>query len=376
MSELVNYLERNKQSIIKVLQEVVELESPSKDKQSVDKLVNYLVQLNSAPDVKTEILPQQEVGDCLRIEWGSGKDQILILCHIDTVWPVGEIKKRPVRIEDNKMYGPGIYDMKGGTVQAFFALRAIRELGIKTDNKIVFLCNTDEEIGSEHSRAYIEKEAQRSKCVLVPEPTVGPDGAVKMWRKGWAKYDLAITGKPAHAGTDHEKGINAVHELAHQILKLEAMTDYKVGTTVNVGVAKGGYLRNVVPEFASAEIDVRMKVKEEALKIEKEILGLIPVLKGTVLNVSGKINRPPLEPTQANQALYAQAQALAREIGFELKASGVGGVSDGNITSDLGIPTLDGIGAVGDGAHALHEHVDIDTLVPRTALMAKLLSTF
>lgn len=372
--ELNNYLERNKPELIKVLQEVVELESPSNDKQAVDKLVNYLAQMNSCPDIKTEIIPQQEVGNCLRIEWGSGSEQILLLCHLDTVWPLGELARRPVKIEDGKMYGPGVYDMKGGTIQAFFALRALRELGIKTDKRIVFFCNSDEETGSKYSRVQIEAEALRSKWVLVPEPTTGPEGAVKVWRKGAANYHLSITGRAAHAGTDHEKGANALHELAHQILKLEGMTDYGVGTTVNVGVAQGGSVSNVVPEFAAAEVDVRVKVMDEAHRIEKEILALTPVLKGTSIKVSGKLNRPPMEATDGNMALYAHAKTLAKELGFELKASGVGGASDGNFTSALGIPTLDGIGAVGDGAHALHEHVDLDTIVPRTALMVKLLS--
>lgn len=373
--EITSYLERNRPEMIKVLQEVVELESPSQDKESVDKLVNYLAHMIGGPDIKTEILPQQEVGNCLRVEWGSGSEQILVLCHLDTVWPLGEVSRRPVKIADGKMYGPGVYDMKGGTIQAFFALRALRELGIKTDKRIVFLCNTDEEIGSQHSRAIIEAEALRSKCVLVPEPTVGPEGAVKIWRKGVANYNLTVTGRAAHAGTDHEKGANALHELAHQILKLEAMTDYKLGTTVNVGVAQGGSVSNVVPELATAEIDVRVKVMEEAHRIHKEILALTPALEGTSIRISGKINRPPLEETPANLALYAHASTLAKELGFELRASGVGGASDGNYTSSLGIPTLDGIGAVGDGAHALHEHVELDTLVPRAALMARLLST-
>lgn len=373
--DLISYLEGRRQDIIDVLRTVVELESPSLDKAATDKLVGYLAALFRDGGAKVELIEQEQVGDFIRAEWGQGTEQILVLCHIDTVWAAGELLRRPFEIKQGRAYGPGIFDMKGGVVQTYFALQALRELSIPLGHRVVVFCNTDEEIGSGHSRPHFESEARRSKCVLVPEPSVPPDGAIKIWRKGWGMFDLEVTGVPAHAGSDHDKGRSAVHELAQQIIKLEAMTDYELGTTVNVGVATGGTRRNVVPETASAQIDVRMMTIAEGNRIERIIQGLKPVLSGTRVRVTGAINRPPLERNERNERLYHHARELAAGLGFELKASGVGGVSDGNLVSAMRIPTLDGIGAVGDGAHSRDEWLEIDTLVPRTALMAKLLET-
>lgn len=292
---------------------------------------------------------------------------------MDTVWPIGEIERRPFKIEDGKAYGPGIFDMKGGLVQAFFALKAIREMQVKLPYKVVFLCNSDEETGSAYSRTHIEAEAQKSEYVLVPEPAAGPDGAVKATRKGWGMYDMHVTGRASHSGNDHAGGINAIEELAHQILRLQALTDYEKGTTINVGTISGGNGYNVVPDWATAKIDLRATNQQELLKAEQAIIDSHPVLNGTTVSVRGRLNRPALEATPQNVQLYLKAKVIAETLGFDLPKRDVGGASDGNFTSALGVPTLDGIGAAGYGAHAIDEHLILGTMAPRAALIAHLL---
>jgi len=373
VSKMLRYLQDRREEIIATLRRVVEMESPSTDKEAVDRLAACLAREFAAVGGDVEVVRQERYGDHLRISWGQGEDQILVLCHMDTVWPVGEIERRPFRIEDGKAYGPGVFDMKGGLVQTLFALKALRELGRLPKHRVVVLCNSDEEIGSPSSRPLIEAEARRSKYVLVAEPAVPPDGALKTWRKGVGFFRLEIEGKSSHAGADPEKGVSAVEELAHQILYLHGLTDREKGSTVNVGVVAGGTRSNVVAARAEAEIDLRVMNEAEAQRLTEAILNLKPVLRGTTLRVTGGMNRPPMERVARNVALYERAVELSRELGLTLKEAGSGGGSDGNFTSALGIPTLDGVGAVGDGSHAIHEHVIVDTLVPRTALMARLM---
>jgi len=359
--------------MIAMLHDMVDMESPSGDKQALERLTQYMANRFTGIGAAVEFL-QSNAGGHLRASWGSGSEQALILCHLDTVWPAGELARRPFRIEDGRAYGPGVYDMKGGTVQAFFALKAIIELNTRPESKIVFLCNTDEESGSMSSRELIEQEARRSRFVLVPEPASGPAGAVKLTRKGWGIYHLTVTGRSAHAGGDPKKGISAVTELAHQILKLQALTNDSTGTTVNVGVIAGGTVVNVVPDKAEARIDLRAKSIEALQKTQQEILGLAPVTQGAILKVSGQINRPPLEATEKNMRLYRRAKQIAAGLGIELPGTHVGGVSDGNFTSAVGVATLDGIGAVGEGAHAVHEYLELKAMAPRAALVAHLLA--
>lgn len=375
LAAFVEYLQGQHDQMVNMLQLVVELETPSTSKTALDKFVDFLAKHFETINAKVEIIKQEKAGNHLLASWGSGKEQILVLCHMDTVWPLGEIIKRPFRIEEDKAFGPGIFDMKGGLVQAFFALKAISQLGVKVSKKIVFLCTSDEETGSITSRPFIEEEALKSKFVLVLEPGVGSDGAVKLTRKGWGLFDLLVTGKSAHAGNDPEKGVSAIEEISQQIIRLQAMTDYTTGTTVNVGTVHGGTLANVIPNRAEAKIDLRASSQNELERATHEILSLEPILKGTSLNVSGKINRPPLEATSKNCELYEKAKGIARELGLELPAKNVGGVSDGNFTSALGVPTLDGIGSIGDGSHALHEHILLSIMVKRSALIAELLIT-
>ncbi|HCW51178.1 MAG TPA: hypothetical protein DGR79_03800 [Clostridiales bacterium] len=297
--------------------------------------------------------------------------QVLLLGHIDTVWPVGTLAERPFRVEDGKAYGPGAYDMKAGLVVALWALRALAACGRRPPRPVTLLVNTDEEVGSRTSEAVIEAEARRSAAVLVLEPAL-PDGAVKTWRKGVGRFRVEVRGRAAHAGAEPEKGVSAVEELARQVLRLHELTDLETGTTVNVGVIGGGTRPNVVAERAWAEVDVRVMTREEADRIQEVILGLRPVLPGAGLEVSGGVGRLPMERNEGTLALYAKAREVAAELGFDLPESGTGGASDGNITSALGVPTLDGLGAAGDGAHAEHEHVDLATLPLRAALLAGL----
>lgn len=369
----LDHLSNERDAMTAMLRDMVEMESPSDDKNALYRLTRYLADRFAQIGAAVEFV-QPDAGDHLRASWGSGDEQVLVLCHLDTVWPIGELVRRPFRIEGGRAYGPGVYDMKGGVVQAFFALKTLIELNLRPGRKIVFLCNTDEETGSRSSRALIEQEALRSRFVLVPEPASGPAGAVKLTRKGWGIYHLTVTGRTAHAGSDHEKGISAITEIAYQILKLQALTDYSTGTTVNVGVISGGTVFNMVADKAEARIDLRAKSLDMLQKIQQEILDLAPVMQGAIIEVTGRINRPPLEATEANLKLYRRAKQIAAGIGIELPGTHVGSVSDGNFTSSVGVATLDGIGAVGDGAHAVHEYLELEAMAPRAALVARLLA--
>ncbi|GAB6171021.1 M20 family metallopeptidase [Paradesulfitobacterium aromaticivorans] len=372
MGAFVEYLQKQYDPMVEMLRSMVEIESPSTCKQAVNKLADYLAPKFQEIGAAVQIIEQENSGNHLLASWGTGEEQILVLCHMDTVWQVGEIKKRPFRIEGDKAFGPGVFDMKGGLVQAYFALKALINSGKHISKKIVFLCTSDEEIGSQSSRALIEEQAAKSTFVLVPEPAVGPEGAVKRTRKGWGLYHLTVTGKSAHAGNDHDKGISAIEEISRQIIRLHAMTDYVKGTTVNVGFVNSGTLANVVADRAEAKIDLRAMTQTELERAEHEILGLQPFMDGTTVKITGQINRPPLESTVQNRELYEKAKRIARNLGLDLGGKNVGGVSDGNFTSALGIPTLDGIGAVGDGAHALHEYVLLNCMVKRATLIAEL----
>jgi glutamate carboxypeptidase len=283
------------------------------------------------------------------------------------------VAQRPVRIEDGKLYGPGAFDMKGGIVDALWAMRALRDLDLLPGRRVTLLINSDEETGSRTSRPLIEAEALKHDVVFVLEPAEPPHGSLKTWRKGTGGFRVTVTGLAAHAGADHDKGINAIEELAHQILAIQGFTDYGTGTTLNVGVVGGGRRSNVVPDQAWARVDVRVMNAEEAAKIEAKMQSLRPRLKGTTVEVSGGVNRPPMVRTPEIVALYTKAEALAAEMGFHVTEAGTGGGSDGNFTAALGVPTLDGMGVAGDGGHALHEHVVMGSLPERAALLAAMI---
>jgi glutamate carboxypeptidase len=372
---ILAYLRDHQSDMAALLAELVEMESPSNDKHSLDRLAGLLTARLEALGAAVEMLPQARAGDHVRARWGQGEGGTLLLCHMDTVWDVGTLARRPVRMEGGRLYGPGALDMKGGIANALWAVRALRDLDLVPSQPVTLLITSDEETGSRTSRALVEAEARRHAVVFVLEPAQPPHAALKTWRKGTGDYRVTVAGRAAHAGVDHAKGVNAIEELAHQILALQGLTDYDSGTTVNVGVVGGGTRTNVVPEQAWAKVDVRVMGQAQADELDARIRGLRPHLEGTTLQISGGVNRPPMVRTPAIAALYARAEALAAQMGFEVAEAGSGGGSDGNFTAALGIPTLDGLGPAGDGAHAEHEHVLLPSLPERAALLGALLLT-
>ena len=377
MSQLLNYLKAHREAMTEALGELVLLESPSHERQAVNTVADYLARAFGDQGADVERIPQAAFGDHLRVSWGDGPRQILLLGHMDTVWPLGEVEGRPFQVarDDSngiiKGTGPGTFDMKGGLIVGLYALTALRDLGLDLAHRLVFLFNSDEECGSPTSRRHIEEEARRSDFVLVLEPS--REDALVTWRKGVGRFELEIQGLASHAGAAHERGVSAVEELAYQILRLEELTDYERGTTVNVGVVQGGSKVNVRPASAWAEIDLRVTTAEEGQRMTKAIRGLRPRNADASLIVSGRMNRPPWEASPASQTLFERARDVGARLGMELWPAGTGGGSDGNFTAALGIPTLDGLGIVGNDAHAITEWVDITSLPRRAALLAELL---
>ncbi len=377
MSQLLNYLKAHREAMTEVLEELVLLESPSHEREAVNRVADYLARAFGDQGASVERIPQTAFGDHLRVTWGDGPRQILLLGHMDTVWPLGEIEEWPFQVakEDGtgmlKATGPGTFDMKGGLVVGLYALAALQGLRLTPSHRLVFLLNSDEECGSPTSRRHIEEEARHSDYVLVLEPS--REDALVTWRKGIGRFELEIQGLASHAGAAHERGVSAVEELAYQILHLEALTDYERGTTVNVGVVQGGSKVNVRPASAWAEIDLRVTTAEEGQRMTKAIRGIRPRNPNASLMVSGRMNRPPWEASAAGQTLFERAKDVGARLGMDLWPAGTGGGSDGNFTAALGIPTLDGLGVVGNDAHAVTEWVDVTSLPQRAALLAELL---
>ena len=373
--DVLSWLQGQSGSMLDLLQRLVEMESPSTDKAAIDRLGLVFAEELVASGAQVTHLSADRHGNHVRAVAGDPSDdkQILVLGHLDTVWEMGTLQAMPFRVENGIAYGPGTFDMKAGLVQLVFALRALRETGRKA-RRITALINSDEETGSESSRPDIENEARRSRVALVLEPCL-PGGRVKTFRKGVGVFEIQVKGRPAHAGLDHEKGVSAIEEISRQVQLLHRMTDYKKGITVNVGTIRGGTRSNVVAADAHAEVDIRVSTVADAEEIEKKILSLRPILKGAEIKVTGGIDRPPLERSPGVVDLYQKARALAAELGFDLGEGSAGGSSDGNLTAALGVPTLDGLGPMGDGAHAESEHVVVSDLPRRTALLARLLET-
>ncbi len=362
-------------ALLEELRTLVELESPSTDKAAVDRAVASVRERARALGAVLEEYPQAEYGD-LTVAWWPGvgnapEEPLLVLTHIDTVWPVGTVERRPFRVEGERAFGPGIYDMKASFVMFLAAMRLLRERGL-AHRPIRWLINTEEEVGSPVSRPLIEAEAQRSALVLCLEPPA-PGGALKTARKGVGIFRLRIEGRAAHAGAEPERGVSAVQELANQLLYLHSLNDPALGTTVNVGVVGGGTRSNVVAAEAWARVDVRVATKEEGERVTAAILGARAWLPGATVSVEGGMNRPPMERTSAIVAAFERAREIGRALGLELTEAATGGASDGNFTAALGRPTLDGLGCPGDGAHAEHEQISIPGLIERTALLAALL---
>jgi glutamate carboxypeptidase len=379
MQQLRADLRQRQAQIVRLLGRFVRCESPSHDKPSVDRMAQIVAREWRRRGAKVTILPQKARGDHVRSEvWlGRGRPtgQILVLGHLDTVYPLGTLAKTPFRVSAGRAWGPGTFDMKAGLVSALAAVDALKSLSLRPPKRLVFLWNSDEEIDSESSRYLIEREARRSNAVLVLEPALGPGGDLKTARKGVGTAEIIVTGRSAHAGLNPEAGVNAVHELALQTVRLMRMNDPRRGVTVQVTVVAGGTVSNVVPDAARAKIDLRVTRRADAPLLERTLHSLRPILPGARIEMRGGINRPPLERAAGVVELFRRAQSLMHEIGVPLGESFAGGGSDGNFTAALGIPTLDGLGAVGDGAHSPREHVVIGSLPDRATLLAGLLQT-
>lgn len=355
-------------AMVRSLERLVQTESPSLDKPGCDRCADEVAALFvEVAGGRVRRHPRIEAGDHLEIVVGDGPSPVLILCHHDTVWAAGTLRRLPFRIEGDRATGPGCYDMKAGIVQAAFAVAATRGR-----RPICVLSTSDEEIGSTTSRSLIEERARAAAAVLVLEPAL-TGGRIKTARKGVADFRLRIRGRAAHAGVEPEKGISAVEELAHQILRIKALADPARGTTVNIGTVQGGTRANVVPADAEATIDVRLATAAEASRVTAAMLGLEPVLPGAVVEVRGGMDRPPMERTAGVARLATLAKAVAAAMGFALEEGSTGGGSDGNFTAALGVPTLDGLGPDGGGAHAEDEHVLVSSWLQRTELLARLL---
>jgi glutamate carboxypeptidase len=359
----------NTKSLLKLL---VETESPSHDKAAVDRVGALVAEEARKLGARVETIQNKATGDHVicRFTGDKGQGGILLLCHMDTVFPLGTLAKIPFLETEGKILGPGTLDMKAGIVIALAAIEEAQSSGLH--RPVTLLCTSDEEIGSHTSRAHIERLAKESALVLVLEGGL-VDGALKTWRKGVGEFWVKTKGRAAHSGGDHEKGRNAIEEMAHQVIAIQKLTDYAKQTTLNVGVIRGGTVSNVVPEEAAIQVDVRVMQPGEWERLEVEMSKLKPVLDGTSVEITGGLNRPPMPFDETMKAAFERARSIAAQIGMELKAGGTGGASDANFVAPLGIPVLDGLGAIGEGYHSEREYIFADSLETRTRLVAALL---
>lgn len=361
--------------MLDLLRRLVEMESPSDNKASIDALDNFLESEFSRCDGKVSFFTQKEFGNHVKVEFaGNNSKPILLLGHIDTVWPLGTLQSMQFRVEGGRAFGPGIYDMKAGIVMMIFALRALAAERV-AHPPVTVLLDSDEEIGSPTGRPLVEATARECQAALVLEPSQGPVGHLKTARKGVGDYTIRVRGRASHAGVDFEKGRSAVVELARQVLEVTKFTDTTRGITVNPGVIQGGTRSNVVAAEAWAEVDIRIARAADAHELGKKFQGLRTFDPECSLEVTGGLNRPPMERTDGTVRLFQLAQEIGAKLGMKLDEAATGGGSDGNFTSALAIPTLDGLGAVGEGAHAANESILIEELPRRTALLACLIQS-
>ena len=373
MSSYLDYCLANHDWLLELIESLVAIESPSDDPAAVNACGAELASRLESMGGSVTRVASSAAGDHLRASFGAGTRQILLLGHFDTVWPVGQLARMPIRRDGGRLHGPGVFDMKAGIGLAALATRAVLESGGLEAGKAVMLWTADEEIGSATSRALIEAEAARSEAVLVFEPSL-PGGGLKTSRKGVGQFEMIARGVSAHAGLDPGKGVNAIRELARQITAIDDLQDPAGGVSVTVGIIKGGTRANVVPDEACAVIDARANTQADADRVAAALRAVKPYLPGATVEVTGRFDRPPLERSAGVIRLFELARSVAADMGVTLEEGSAGGGSDGNFTAALGVPTLDGFGAIGDGAHALHEHVEIDALVPRAAVIAGLLA--
>jgi glutamate carboxypeptidase len=370
------YCEAQADALLGCLRQAVEIESPSQNKVAVDRLANFFAREFKKRGAEVRLLPHATAGSAVVAEfWGEARRErpILLLGHLDTVWDVGTLAAMPFRVHAGRAYGPGIYDMKAGIVCGLWAVRALQACKITPPGPVRFFLNADEEVSSVAFRKEMLAEARRARAVLVLEPAAA-QGALKTARKGVGEFTLTVRGRSAHAGVNPSAGVNAISEMARQILRVEKLARPTRGLTLNVNVIQGGTRSNVIPEIVTARIDVRVPTARDRLWIEKKMRALRPVHPEARLEIAGGVNRPPMERKMAI-ALFRKAREWGRQMGLDLKEAATGGGSDGNLTAALGIPTLDGLGGTGDGAHARHEHVIIRELPQRAALLAALLAS-
>ncbi|MBO0725057.1 MAG: M20 family metallopeptidase [Blastocatellia bacterium] len=389
MSDLLDHYTARRETILNSIRDLVERETMSREESRLNEIAGFVAGQLREIGGQVELIQQPGYGTHLRAGFDFGHERtersVLVVGHLDTVWPVGSLERMPFRVtpaegasaggtSKGHAHGPGIFDMKSGVAIAVESLRTIVSLSLATKRPVRLLLTCDEEIGSRTSRPLIEEEAKNAAAALILEPPL-TGGVVKTGRKGIGTFTVRVLGRSAHAGLDPEKGVNAIVELAHQILRLAGLNDYERGVTVSVGLIEGGSALNVVPASASAKVDVRFWTPEDGDRLIAAIRGLTPIAVGARIEVSGGINRPPMPRSEKNIALYEHARDLAAELGFDLKDDVVGGGSDGNFIAAMGTPVLDGLGVDGAGAHAEHEHIVIDDIPRRAALLTRMMQT-
>jgi glutamate carboxypeptidase len=366
--------------MLEMLERMVKIESPSFNRDAVNRCADYVAGVAEGQGGRVTRHRSADYGDHLQLDFGPsvGKaksaKRLLLLGHLDTVWDIGTLERMPYRIADGRVWGPGVLDMKTGVTMMFFALRALEAAGQPLPRPVTLLLNADEEVGSETSRLVTEKLAKSAAAVLVLEPGTGLTGKLKTARKGVGDYEIRVHGKASHAGVDFTNGVSATLELARQVPRIAGFTRLERGITVNVGVIGGGTRTNVVAEEAWAKVDIRIARLKDETWLDRQFQRLRPFDKRTRIEVTGGLNRPPMERKPGIVALFRKAQVIGRELGMELEESMTGGGSDGNFTAALGVTTLDGLGGVGEGAHAINESILLEPLVSRTALLARLIA--
>ncbi len=377
MTEILSFLRSREESWKRLLREMVEIESPSDDAAAVTRMAEWVAE-RVAPHARVEFFPGKPFGKHLRCEFklkrAPADRRVLAIGHLDTVWPVGTLKTMPFREEAGRLYGPGVFDMKGGISFFLMAMEAIRELGLRPAAQVTLLLVADEEVGSLSSRPLTEETARDADLALVLEPAMGAEGMLKTARKGTGLYRVHVQGRPAHSGIDFEAGASAILEMARQVQTIAGFTQLAKGVTVNPGVLQGGTKSNVVAAEAELRGDLRFWKTRDGEAVVRKLRALKPIDKRCAITVEANLNRPALERSAGVKRYFQHACAIAAELGVDLREASTGGASDGNFVAALGVPVLDGIGAVGDGAHAAHEHLLVGRMPDRAALLTGLLT--
>lgn len=365
-----------RERIIETIERLAQIESPTGDREAVNRVGDAVLEI-AGSEAAVERFPDERFGDHLRLTYFDDAPEpgcVLGLGHLDTVYPIGTLATMPVKRAEGRLWGPGVFDMKGGVVYFLWAAKAFRALGVRPRRKFVLQLNADEEVGSPSSRTLTEESLREAAAVFVAEPSYGLDGRAKTARKGGGSYTVRVKGIASHAGLDFASGASAVLELARQVERIASWTDLEAGVTINPGVMRGGTATNVVAEDAEAFFDVRVPTAEQARALEARFAAVEPFDARTRVTVEGGLRRPPMERNEGTARLFERARALSKEMGVELGEASVGGGSDGNFTAAAGVPTLDGLGAVGEGAHAVTESILLDRVADRAALLAALIA--